>query len=176
MSSTTMSTTSTHTYTPEELNELLMKVLTIPEARCIRNALRLVLNRHPILDCFYNASLNEEARKEAMYNTFLDISVRFSFKGNKQCMEYYTNEYCLNTRGKNKGQVNNKHLLLLEHVVNAWFALTGGAFRPNIIRVGMNEYVRRNMLYYKGKPKREWYRANNWDVEHFAPNNNYLLN
>lgn len=153
----------------EHLKELLEKVLTIKEARCIRVILLKKLNRHPFVQCFYDY-------KESRANNFgKDMKNCFAFSlirgynhannlynyphingfikmvPNKMWRNHF--ELAKNKTGKNKGELNNKRKLLLESIdhywrhfvtLQKWTAIIDGNFyeikKDDLLRCGYARY------------------------------------
>lgn len=119
----------------EYLKELLEKVLTIKEARCIRVILLKKMNRHPFVQCFYDYKESRKTHFHQKQNCFWFSIMRqynhannmFHYRKvngeiksvpNKMWRNHF--ELVKNKTGKNKGELNNKRKLLLKEIENEW--------------------------------------------------------
>ena len=154
------------------LGELLSKVLTIREARPIRNALRQKLQVHPIV-----RGIRESTKQQIGYESSNPLLAEIKFYGapcphlcfalNPDTIYFREFEELIkNKKGKNKGKHNMKKGDLLYFLMDVWnkktelMTIDNNEQRVNqldkMLRIGFCKWLETNFHLLKNKPKGEW--------------------
>lgn len=149
------------------VSELLSKVLTIREARPIRNALRQKLQVHPIV-----RGIRESTKKKIGYESSNPLLAEINlyplcFALNPDTIYFREFEELIkNKKGKNKGKHNMKKGDLLYFLMDVWnkktelMTIDNNEKRVNeldkMLRIGFCKWLETNFHILKNKPKGEW--------------------